>query len=215
MIRSALQGNRASPIFQPRLALVLVRALRSIQIRIRCQMFFTAAGVMTISVIIAAALLSSAGRVFLGIMVGWNVVQGVLLTYDVREWPHRLQEVLPYCAYYCESNLMGAGKNVWLRGLTQRFKLDWRLFWTKYEGDTLWRVYLWTRELDEAIPDTPTSCDIQNDGCWCCMQVTSSHPIGKKHRRSPHAAPLAVSDLTPSSCFFFSAPPGIQVPSCQ
>ncbi|CAM9457889.1 unnamed protein product [Pylaiella littoralis] len=71
------------------------------KIRIRCQVFFGLACAMTIAVVVAAALLSRAGQVFLGIMVGWNVVQGVFLTYDVREWPHRLQEVLPYCAYYC------------------------------------------------------------------------------------------------------------------
>lgn len=60
---------------------------------------------LTITVVVSAALLSTAGKVFLGIMVGWNTIQGVLLTYDVREWPHRLQEVLPYCAYYCEFEL--------------------------------------------------------------------------------------------------------------
>lgn len=109
-VASTLQGNRQAFTYQPRPAPVPVRSFGSLQIRIRCQVFFGLACAMTIAVVVAAALLSRAGQVFLGIMVGWNVVQGVFLTYDVREWPHRLQEVLPYCAYYCETNFPSAGK---------------------------------------------------------------------------------------------------------
>ncbi len=81
-----------------------MRALFPLQISARCQFYFTTASVVTTAVLVTAALVSRVGRAFLGIMVVWNVAMGLFLTHDVREWPHRLQEVLPYCIYTCESS---------------------------------------------------------------------------------------------------------------
>ncbi len=58
------------------------------------------------AVVVAAALFSRVGIAFLGAMVVGNAATGLSLTYDVREWPHRLQEVLPYCIYTCESSCL-------------------------------------------------------------------------------------------------------------
>ena len=62
---------------------------------------------VTVAVVVAAAMVSPVGRAFLGVMIVWNTTLGLLLTHDVREWPHRLQEVLPYCVYTCESASFG------------------------------------------------------------------------------------------------------------
>lgn len=50
--------------------------------------------------VVAAALESRPGQFFLAFMVAWNGAVGLSLTYNFREWPHRLQEVLPYYVYF-------------------------------------------------------------------------------------------------------------------
>lgn len=57
---------------------------------------------VTVVIVAAAALVSGTGKMFLAIMVAWNGAFGLFLTYNFREWPHRLQEVLPYCVYFGE-----------------------------------------------------------------------------------------------------------------
>lgn len=39
---------------------------------------------------------------FLILMIGLNLTVGLALTYDWREWPHRLQEIILYVIFLCE-----------------------------------------------------------------------------------------------------------------
>lgn len=68
----------------------------------------------TIACVVAVAALFRAGQAFLVVTVLWNAVIGLLLTHDVREWPHRLQELLFYCVYVCKMCFTGRGAS--LRG---------------------------------------------------------------------------------------------------
>lgn len=45
----------------------------------------------------------------MGMLMGLNLVMGLLATFDVREWPHRLQEVLVFSVYLCEMLKVGEG----------------------------------------------------------------------------------------------------------
>lgn len=76
----------------------------------RCQVFFTAACVATVSCVVAVAVLFRDGQAFLGVTVVWNAAVGVLLTHNVREWPQRLQEVLLYCVFICELLVFPEGR---------------------------------------------------------------------------------------------------------
>lgn len=57
---------------------------------------------VTVVLVVVAALLSRSAQVFLAVMVGWNLGLGLVLTFDIREWLHRLHEVLPFCVYVGE-----------------------------------------------------------------------------------------------------------------
>lgn len=82
----------------------------ALQVRSRCHVFFTVACVATIACVVATAVLFRAGQLFLGVTVAWNAAVGLFLTHDVREWPHRLQEVLLYCVFICELWAQGGGE---------------------------------------------------------------------------------------------------------
>ncbi|CAN0213709.1 unnamed protein product, partial [Ascophyllum nodosum] len=66
------------------------------KIRTKCQFFFTAASLVSVTVMLAALMVSPNARVFNCILIGITFVLGLALTFDVREWPHRALEFLPF-----------------------------------------------------------------------------------------------------------------------
>lgn len=72
------------------------------QIRGRCQLFFTVACVVSATVCFSAAIVSRSVQLFVCLSIGLNLVVGLALTFDPKEWPHRLQEALLYVVFLCE-----------------------------------------------------------------------------------------------------------------
>lgn len=46
--------------------------------------------------------MSSGVQTLLILMIALNLTVGLALTYDWREWPHRLQEIFLYVIFLCE-----------------------------------------------------------------------------------------------------------------
>lgn len=78
---------------------------RLYQIRRRCIFFFMFAAVVTMGVCAAAAVVSSGVLDALVWIITSNFITGLILTFDMREWPHRLQEIPFYIIFLCEHRL--------------------------------------------------------------------------------------------------------------
>lgn len=50
-------------------------------------------------------MVSEGVQIFVILAIVLNLSVGLALTYDVREWPHRLQEIILYVIFLCECNL--------------------------------------------------------------------------------------------------------------
>ena len=57
---------------------------------------------VVVACVVAFAALFRVGQLFLVAALVWNAVVGLLLTHNVCEWPHRLQELLLYFVFICK-----------------------------------------------------------------------------------------------------------------
>lgn len=73
------------------------------QIRNRCRFFFGTACVVSVGLCLTAAVVSGGVQTFVILVIVLNLTVGLALTYDIREWPHRLQEIILYVIFLCES----------------------------------------------------------------------------------------------------------------
>lgn len=73
------------------------------QIRTRFSFFLSVQVATLVGICLLTSTVSRGVLDFLILAVGVNVVAGLALTYDIREWPHRLQELPFYIVFLCES----------------------------------------------------------------------------------------------------------------
>lgn len=69
------------------------------EVRHRCRFFFAMMCLFSVGLCVVSATVSSGVQMFLILMIGLNLTVGLALTYDWREWPHRLQEIILYVIF--------------------------------------------------------------------------------------------------------------------